>query len=122
MLSPAGPCALTSINAVTQCGSDVILVDWEVVEGTSQYVVTAEDHEQNFINCESNSTSCELQGVRCGMHYSIIVSTSSDKCQSLRSPPKNINTGIWVLIVIRSLTFSSVWSDKGAIQKEARSP
>ncbi|XP_044055462.1 uncharacterized protein LOC122877670 [Siniperca chuatsi] len=86
-----GPCALASISAVTQCNSDTIQVEWEQTKNTL-YVVTAEGHDQTLISCNSSSNSCELQDVRCGMHYSIIVSTSSDKCSSLRSPPKKIKT------------------------------
>ncbi|KAL7397583.1 hypothetical protein ABVT39_024505 [Epinephelus coioides] len=87
-----GPCALTSISAVTQCDSNTILVEWEMTEDTPLYLVTAEGHDQTLISCNSSSTSCELQGIQCGMHYSIIVSASSDKCSSLRSPPKKIKT------------------------------
>lgn len=90
-----GPCALTSISAVTQCNSDTILVEWELTEDTPLYLVTAEGHDQTLISCNSSSNSCELQDIRCGMIYSIIVSASSDKCSSLRSPPKKIKTGIF---------------------------
>lgn len=94
---PVGPCALTSITAVTQCNSDTILVEWKLTDETPLYLVTAEGHDQTLISCNSSSNSCELQDIRCGMHYSIIVSSSSDKCSSLRSPPKKIKTGIFVL-------------------------
>ncbi|KAI3368520.1 hypothetical protein L3Q82_025527 [Scortum barcoo] len=87
-----GPCALASISAVTQCNSDTILVEWELNQDTPLYLVTAEGHDQTLISCKSSSNSCELQDIRCGMHYSIIVSTSSNKCSSLRSPPKKIKT------------------------------
>lgn len=91
-----GPCALTSVTAVTQCNSDAILVEWDNTVNTPVYLVTAEGHDQTLISCNSSSSSCELQDVRCGMHYSIIVSASSDKCSNLRSPPKKIKTGIAV--------------------------
>ncbi|XP_071342815.1 uncharacterized protein [Trachinotus anak] len=87
-----GPCALTSISAVTQCNSDTILVEWEMTVDTPLYLVTAEGHDKTLISCNSSSDSCELQDIRCGMQYSIIVSASSDKCSSLRSPPKKIKT------------------------------
>ncbi|XP_034036687.1 fibronectin type III domain-containing protein 7-like [Thalassophryne amazonica] len=87
-----GPCAFTSISAVTQCNSDTILVEWEVMGNTRIYLVTAEGHDQSILTCNTTSSSCVLQDVRCGMHYSIIVATASDKCSSLRSPPKKITT------------------------------
>uniref|UniRef100_A0A8P4G5R4 Fibronectin type-III domain-containing protein n=1 Tax=Dicentrarchus labrax TaxID=13489 RepID=A0A8P4G5R4_DICLA len=87
-----GPCALTSISAMTQCNSDTILVEWEMMDNTPLYLVTGEGDDQKLISCNSSSTSCELQDALCDMHYSIIVSTSSDKCSNLRSPPKKIKT------------------------------
>ena len=93
--SSLGPCALTSMNVVTQCSNDIILVEWELTEDVPLYMVIAEGHDQSFISCNSSSTSCELQDVRCDMHYSIIISASSDRCSSLRSPPKKITTGIF---------------------------
>uniref|UniRef100_A0A673CTT0 Fibronectin type-III domain-containing protein n=1 Tax=Sphaeramia orbicularis TaxID=375764 RepID=A0A673CTT0_9TELE len=95
-----GPCALTSISAVTQCNSNKILVEWELSENSPIYVVTAEGHDQTYITCNSTTSSCELQDVQCGTQYSIIVATSSDKCSSLRSPPKRIKTGINVCAFI----------------------
>ncbi|XP_045905931.1 receptor-type tyrosine-protein phosphatase beta [Micropterus dolomieu] len=87
-----GPCALSSISAVTQCNSDTILVQWEMSDNTPLYVVTAEGQDQTLLSCNSTSNSCELPNIHCGMQYSIIVSTSSNKCSNLRSPPKKINT------------------------------
>ncbi|XP_029003162.2 fibronectin-like [Betta splendens] len=87
-----GACALGAVSAVTQCGSDTVLVQWQHAADATLYVVTAEGQDQTFISCNSSSNSCQLQGVRCGMQYSIIVSSSSNKCSSLRSPPTNIKT------------------------------
>ncbi|XP_047442067.1 uncharacterized protein LOC125008801 [Mugil cephalus] len=87
-----GPCALKSISAVAECNSDTILVEWEEKVDMPLYLVTAEGDDQNLISCNSSSNSCVLEGIQCDMHYSIIVSASSDKCSSLRSPPKKIKT------------------------------
>ncbi|XP_074491158.1 uncharacterized protein fndc7b [Sebastes fasciatus] len=87
-----GPCALTSISAEIQCNSNTILVEWEMMDDTPLYLVTAEGHDQSLTYCNSSSNSCVLEDIECGMHYSIIVSVSSDKCSSLRSPPKKLKT------------------------------
>ncbi|XP_067369826.1 mucin-3B [Channa argus] len=87
-----GPCALSSLSTVTQCNSDTILVQWQQTMDMPLYVVTAEGNDQTLISCNSSSNSCALEGVRCGTQYSIIVSVSSDKCSSLRSPPATIKT------------------------------
>uniref|UniRef100_A0A3B5ALM3 Fibronectin type III domain containing 7b n=1 Tax=Stegastes partitus TaxID=144197 RepID=A0A3B5ALM3_9TELE len=86
------PCALTSINATTECHNDTILVEWEETVGIPIYLVTAEADDLTTISCKSNSSSCLLKGALCGTHYSVIVSTSSDKCSTLRSPPRKIKT------------------------------
>ncbi|KAK2835181.1 hypothetical protein Q5P01_015665 [Channa striata] len=87
-----GPCALSSVSTVTQCNSDTILVQWQQTMDMPLYVVTAEGNDQSLISCNSSSNSCALEGVRCGTQYSIIVSVSSDKCSSLRSPPATVKT------------------------------
>ncbi|XP_061636365.1 fibronectin-like isoform X2 [Phyllopteryx taeniolatus] len=115
----SGPCALTSINTVTQCNSDSILVEWEMSNETPFYIVTAEGHGQSMISCNSTSSSCELQDVRCDMQYSIIVSASSDKCSSLRSPPTRIKT---VPCTPNNLTVMSTCEDNGPMVTWAHSP
>ncbi|XP_071200535.1 mucin-3B [Salvelinus alpinus] len=87
-----GPCSLKTITAVNTCNSSSIVVSWEHTELSPTIVATAEGQDQSMFTCNSTSTSCELMGVRCGMHYTIIVSVPSDKCSTLRSPPKKINT------------------------------
>ncbi|KAF4097010.1 hypothetical protein G5714_022979 [Onychostoma macrolepis] len=86
------PCALTSITAHTDCYSNHITVGWQLNEVSSNYVATAEGHDQSFLICNSTGTSCDLSGAKCGMQYTIIISASSDKCSSLRSPPLKMHT------------------------------
>ncbi|XP_073727799.1 uncharacterized protein fndc7rs1 [Misgurnus anguillicaudatus] len=88
-----GPCALSSIVAVTECQSSVIQVQWQRAPGgNSLYVATAEGQDRSIISCNSSASSCNLTGVRCGMEYTIIVSASSNRCSSLRSPTYKIST------------------------------
>lgn len=89
----SGPCSLKGISAVTECRSSSIRVSWLTQSGSSILVVTAEGQDLSFLECNSTGTSCVLNGARCGMKYAIIVSTSSDKCNSLRSPPYYLQTG-----------------------------
>ncbi|CAL8396350.1 unnamed protein product [Boreogadus saida] len=86
------PCSLENITAVHECGSNRILVSWENTPGSPQYVVTAEGPDQQPITCNSTFSSCELQGAACGTQYTVMVSASSDKCGSLRSPPMDVTT------------------------------
>ncbi|GAA6076390.1 uncharacterized protein LOC113651476 [Tachysurus ichikawai] len=87
-----GPCSLKGISAVTECRSSSIRVSWVTQSSSSILIVTAEGQDLNFLQCNSTGTSCVLNGARCGMKYAIIVSTSSDKCNSLRSSPYYLQT------------------------------
>lgn len=92
--SPLGPCSLETINATSECNSGTILVEWKKTGDTSTYLVTAVADDNTVLSCNGSSSSCLLQGARCDMHYSVVVSSSSDKCGSLRSPVTKITTGI----------------------------
>ncbi|KAJ3599685.1 hypothetical protein NHX12_033641 [Muraenolepis orangiensis] len=87
-----GPCAMENITADTECGSNRILVSWQMAAESPFYLVTAEGQDQSLISCNSTSYYCELEGADCGMQYTVIVSASSDKCSSLRSTPMDVNT------------------------------
>ncbi|KAL1022755.1 hypothetical protein UPYG_G00031900 [Umbra pygmaea] len=87
-----GPCSLTNITVVTSCYNNIILVSWIKASTSSLYVATAQGQDQSLLICNSTSSSCQLKGARCGMQYTVIVSASSDKCSSLRSPPQTFNT------------------------------
>ncbi|KAM9445384.1 fibronectin type III domain-containing protein 7 [Clarias gariepinus] len=87
-----GPCTLNNISVVTECRSSSIRVSWLTQSKSSIFVVTAEGQDLSFLQCNSTGTYCVLNGARCSMQYTIMVSTSSDKCSSLRSPPYSINT------------------------------
>ncbi|KAJ8270294.1 hypothetical protein GJAV_G00112640 [Gymnothorax javanicus] len=86
------PCVLSTINAKSECHSNVIQVMWELMEGSPLYIATAEGDDRSILSCNSTMSSCDLTGAQCGTYYTIIVATSSDKCSSLRSPPVKINT------------------------------
>ncbi|KAK1803500.1 hypothetical protein P4O66_020926, partial [Electrophorus voltai] len=86
------PCALTGVTLQTECSSSSISVGWSTRAISPLYVVTALGQDNSFLECNSTDSSCVLAGVRCGMHYTVMVSTTSDKCNSLRSLPYTINT------------------------------
>ncbi|XP_051803703.1 fibronectin type III domain-containing protein 7-like [Acanthochromis polyacanthus] len=114
-----GPCALTSVNATTECHNDTILVEWEDTVDMPLYLVTAEADDQTTISCKSTSNKCLLENVVCGTHYSIIVSASSDKCSTLRSPPRKIKT---VPCAPENVTAVPSCEENGATVTWAKSP
>ncbi|KAK6311083.1 hypothetical protein J4Q44_G00191380 [Coregonus suidteri] len=88
------PCALASITAFAQCHNSSILVLWEPMVGSvgnPVYIATAEASDRSMLTCNSSASSCDLEGARCGLHYTVIVAASSDSCTSQRSPPYRIS-------------------------------
>ncbi|MED6260228.1 hypothetical protein ATANTOWER_008551, partial [Ataeniobius toweri] len=85
------PCSLSGITAFAQCHKSSILVEWELTEGNTSYIATAEATDHTYLFCNSTGTSCYLQKAQCDLRYTIIVAASSDKCSSLRSPPYKIS-------------------------------
>lgn len=90
------PCSLSGVTAVSECHNSTVLVMWDLTEaseGNAVYSATAEARDRTYLSCNITGTSCYLYGAQCDSRYSIIVSTSSDQCSSLRSPPYRISTG-----------------------------
>ncbi|XP_076840783.1 uncharacterized protein fndc7b [Brachyhypopomus gauderio] len=87
-----GPCALTGVTMQTECGSSSIRVSWKSRASSTLYVATAIGQDNSFLECNTTGTSCVLTGVRCSVQYTMMVSTTSDKCNSLRSPPYTLDT------------------------------
>ncbi|KAK1165326.1 hypothetical protein AOXY_G13825 [Acipenser oxyrinchus oxyrinchus] len=86
------PCTLQNLTAETQCNSNILKVMWDHTESTRVYIATAEGSDGNMHSCNSSEASCDLTNVHCGVTYTIIVASSSDKCSSQRSPPYKIQT------------------------------
>ncbi|XP_014901851.1 uncharacterized protein fndc7b [Poecilia latipinna] len=107
-----GPCALESVSATAACNSDTILVEWKQTLDSPLYLVTGEADDKSVISCNSSSNWCVLHDARCGRHYSVIVSASSDKCSSLRSPPTKIKTAP---CVPSNVTVVPRCEDRGAV-------
>uniref|UniRef100_A0A6Q2Y5D8 Fibronectin type-III domain-containing protein n=1 Tax=Esox lucius TaxID=8010 RepID=A0A6Q2Y5D8_ESOLU len=87
------PCNLSSIMAYTQCHSSSIQVLWGPggkLSTNHGYIVMAEASDHSVLTCNSSATSCDLEGARCDLQYSVIVAVSSDTCSSLRSPPYRV--------------------------------
>ncbi|XP_015242186.1 PREDICTED: uncharacterized protein LOC107092315 [Cyprinodon variegatus] len=88
------PCSLSAITVFTQCHNSSILVEWgRMGDGTENtiYTATAKASDQTYLHCNSTGSSCYLLEAQCGLHYTIIVTASSDQCSSLRSPPYRIS-------------------------------
>ncbi|XP_077580643.1 fibronectin type III domain-containing protein 7-like [Stigmatopora nigra] len=92
--------------AIPECDSGSILVQWEIMEGgegsgagsgegssegSTIYTATAEGSDHTYLSCSNPGIECTLHGAQCDLHYTIIVSATSDHCSSLRSPPLKIS-------------------------------
>ncbi|KAJ1170951.1 hypothetical protein NDU88_002822 [Pleurodeles waltl] len=81
------PCAPTNVQAIPDCLNRTVSVAWTLSVGTgvNMYVATLESGSQYSGSCQSLDDNCTIQGVPCGIPFTVYVVAIGDECQSLRS-------------------------------------
>ncbi|XP_054888996.1 serine-rich adhesin for platelets-like [Poeciliopsis prolifica] len=78
-----GPCDPVNVTSVLQCGSDTATVSWAKGAGAAAHIVLAqEEGSRQNIFCRSNTTSCQLNQLRCGKVYNLTVLAEDATCNS----------------------------------------
>ncbi|CAB1419900.1 unnamed protein product [Pleuronectes platessa] len=80
------PCVPTSVVAERNCGQTFVGVTWQASRGAKSYSVAAVYKDGNGLECLSNTTSCNLEGVMCGQVYNVSVAAVDNNCTSQGSP------------------------------------
>lgn len=68
-------------------------VTWDASQGAKNYIVTAVGNDGSHLECVSNETSCDVEGVSCSQVYSISVAATDDTCSGPESPQVQQITG-----------------------------
>ncbi|XP_044075214.1 uncharacterized protein LOC122886733 [Siniperca chuatsi] len=94
------PCTPINVSASVDCSQDSARVDWTMSIGAVFYVAIAQDANGNSYSCNSMSTNCLIEGLRCGQNYTGSVISTNLMCNSSASeevtfmtapcPPTNI--------------------------------
>ena len=99
---PYGP---RLIQALMDCGSLTALLSWGQADGALWYTATASlGSPGSAVSCNTNETTCAMEGLQCGQSYNISVMTHGDSCNSSAVhmsgrllTGKHISLLIWIL-------------------------
>lgn len=75
------------------CSSDSVTMNWEYSHGAVFYVATATHPDGTVRTCNSVTTRCSIQGLRCGQTYTAFVIATNFKCNSSESMHVSVETG-----------------------------
>lgn len=79
------PCLISNVETQLNCNTNSLAVQWVEIAGKQNYTALAIGTDGTHTSCNTNSTYCTIQGLRCGRRYSIAVSTSDVRCTILGS-------------------------------------
>ncbi|XP_070410096.1 uncharacterized protein [Nothobranchius furzeri] len=74
---------VSSVSVVYTCPSNAVMVSWSSVSGAKSYMATAMDGNGTTMLCTSQSTSCQITGLKCNQPYVVNVLPVSDNCKNL---------------------------------------
>lgn len=91
---PPGPCDPVNVTSVLQCGADMATVSWDAAAGAVAYTVLAQENgSQHHTSCRSNTTSCQLNHLRCGKVYNLTVLAQDATCNTTGGTRAVLMTG-----------------------------
>lgn len=76
-----------------ECQIDTALVEWYLSDGALYYIATAITASGHNVSCQTNSTYCDLEGLRCGQSYSVSVKAVGPTCSSIGRMTGKLVTG-----------------------------
>ncbi|XP_072560360.1 uncharacterized protein [Paramormyrops kingsleyae] len=79
------PCVPTNLTAVRNCQQSSVMLSWAASQGARNYTATALSNSGHRVDCISNSTTCNITGLRCSQNYSVGVTAVGNSCSSLSS-------------------------------------
>lgn len=118
-LSPPVPCPPTGVSAVHTCAPHPVPVSWVASDSATHYTALAVSGTGHTSECRSNTTSCNLAGLKCGEVYTVGVSGVDDNCTGLLSDTVSLHTGKAALTkeVFNSLCYSIISKSQSKSKK-----
>lgn len=94
-LCAAAPCLPDQVAAELQCGDDSFAVQWEGgVVDVGAYTAIAIGSDNTRVSCDTTNTSCSIGSLTCGLTYSIVVTTPSVDCGTIKGSDYRIQSGM----------------------------
>ncbi|KAI4885449.1 hypothetical protein NFI96_001413 [Prochilodus magdalenae] len=77
----AAPCLPQNVRtSALDCLSDTLVAKWDPAPGALSYTVRARGNRDDFYNCTSSGTTCNMTDVKCGQSLSVWISASNNHC------------------------------------------
>ncbi|KAJ8384528.1 hypothetical protein AAFF_G00204430 [Aldrovandia affinis] len=98
----SAPCLPGNVEAMLECSSNELMVTWQQSPGMVAYTALAIATNGYRASCNTSSTACTIESLRCGQTYSIAVTTSSIDCgviegsdyEVISAPCEPLNPGL----------------------------
>lgn len=88
---PPEPCA--PMNVSIRYNASTAQVTWVAARGASSYSVQATTDQGSIVTCDTNNTSCLLNGLQCSHIYNVTVMAHNQACKSVASQTHRLMTG-----------------------------
>ncbi|XP_067460816.1 mucin-4-like [Thunnus thynnus] len=89
----AAPCQPQGIRGNLDCVTNSAWISWDAAPGADSYTVSAVGGEDYTANCTtSTNTTCEVEGLACGVLYNFSVVAKNSECESQPSATIELQT------------------------------
>ncbi|KAJ8376161.1 hypothetical protein SKAU_G00067410 [Synaphobranchus kaupii] len=80
----SAPCLPGNVVAELNCSSNEFAVQWQASMGSETYTALAIGSDGYRVSCNTSGSACTIADLRCGLTYSIAVTTSSVQCGQIQ--------------------------------------
>uniref|UniRef100_A0A8B9HN00 Fibronectin type-III domain-containing protein n=1 Tax=Astyanax mexicanus TaxID=7994 RepID=A0A8B9HN00_ASTMX len=86
------PCGPANVQAHVVCSSGLLQMNWNHTDGAEGYIASVvAANSADLLYCNSLTTSCSLDSLKCGTSYSLQVRSYNGTCFSMPSPALTFN-------------------------------
>ncbi|XP_048832460.1 uncharacterized protein LOC125708743 isoform X2 [Brienomyrus brachyistius] len=86
------PCEPQDVDIHLECQSGVLGLSWEPSRGADRYRVEVVSDNGLVKTCNTESTSCDIPDLQCGLEYTVSAVALDDKCNSSHSLAKSFTS------------------------------
>lgn len=106
LLLPTAPCLPDRVVAELDCNVNSFAVQWRGSIGNSEsYTAIAIGSDDTRATCNSTNTNCTIENLKCGLNYSIVVTTSSINCGTIEGSDYMMQSGSKVEIFSKLIEY-----------------
>lgn len=87
------PCPPEDVKPVLDCFTNSARVDWQARGGADFYTVQAFGEEEHESGCETDTLSCYLKNLTCGVTYNVTVIAANSVCNVSQSAMTHLKAG-----------------------------